>query len=67
VRQPAAAIASPVLPGKSGSGLLHSKTLARQPINPIQLVGHSFIEIALNAASYFNIASSVGFIASAQI
>jgi hypothetical protein len=38
---------SPVRRGKSGRGLPQSKTLARQPTNPIQLVSHSFIEIAL--------------------
>jgi hypothetical protein len=34
--------------GKSGRGLPQSKTLARQPIYPIQLAGYGIFETPLN-------------------
>jgi hypothetical protein len=44
LRQPSAAFPPQHWRHKSGRGLPQSKTLARQPANPSQLVGYSFIE-----------------------
>src|SRR5258706_473337 len=47
VRQPSAAFPPPARRTQSGRGLPHSKTLARDPINPRPLSGYSICEPAL--------------------